>query len=95
MITDQGRWSIAAAKARFSRLISEAQGAPQTIERRGVAVAVVLSASTYGDLAHRVGESTPEARWRRFLDSSARVREEGGVELEIPRRRARPSPFGR
>ncbi len=81
-------WSVADAKAQLSELIQKASEEPQTIERRGRAVVVVVSVDQFH--AQDAG-----ARWRRFLDVSAEVRAEGGADLRVPRRSRRRSPFAR
>ncbi len=91
MTMSMGRWSIASAKAGFSRLVLEARQAPQMIENRGRPVAVVLSTAEYERLA---AAQQGAARWLAVMDSSAEIRAEGGVDLEIPTRTARPSALG-
>jgi prevent-host-death family protein len=83
-------WSIAEAKAELSRLVREAQAAPQVIENRGEAVAVVLSLEEYQALK---AATLRADRWRAALAVSAAVRDDGGADLEIAPRAARPSPF--
>jgi prevent-host-death family protein len=85
-----GRWNIASAKAELSRLVRDARDRPQVIENRGRAVAVVLSAEEYERMA---GAETSADRWRAVLGLSAEIRAEGGVSLQVPRRRPRRSPF--
>lgn len=80
------RWSVAEAKSGLSRLVQSAQRRPQVIERRGKPVAVVIAMDQFEDRA-------VSARWKQFLDASARIRSEGGGDLRIPRRRPRASPF--
>jgi prevent-host-death family protein len=89
------RWSVAAAKAHFSALLELAEQAPQVVERRGKPVAVVVGAGDFSKIGELGSGTLFEARWKRFLNLSARVRAEGGAELEIPRRRPRRSPFER
>jgi hypothetical protein len=48
------------------------------------------------DEYHRAGErEVAAARWRAFLDLSAALRAGGGLELDLPPRTTRPSPFDR
>lgn len=86
------RWSIAAAKAELSHVVRESQTQPQLIENRGEPVAVLVGIDEYRRLAER---DEAAARLQRFLELSAAIRAEGGVELELPRRTPRPSPFAR
>jgi prevent-host-death family protein len=90
LVTMSTRWSIATAKAEFSRLVSEARSEPQVIENRGRAVAVVVSSEEYQRLAQ--GQDAT-ARWRAVFDLSAEIREEGGAAISLPRRRPRRSPL--
>lgn len=92
MTMSGSRWSIATAKAEFSRLVLEARTQPQVIENRGRAVAVVVSSEEYRRLAQNQDASE---RWRAVLELSAEIREEGGATLAVTRRRARRSPLGR
>ena len=89
-MTMSARWGVATAKAKLSRVIARARRAPQVIEKRGHAVAVLVGIDEYQRLAER-GRST--ARWKTFLETSAALRSDGGVELEIPKRVPRGSPF--
>jgi prevent-host-death family protein len=89
------RWSVAGAKAQFSAVLAQAEWAPQVVERRGKPVAVVVGAREFAKIGELESGSLFEARWRRFLSLSSRLRAEGGAELEIPPRRPRSSPFAR
>lgn len=80
------RWSVADAKARLSQVIDQARERPQTIERRGLPVAVVVSVEQFD-------EHDDVARWRHFLDLSAEIRATGGGEIRLPRRASRRSPL--
>jgi prevent-host-death family protein len=82
------RWSVADAKARLSELMQQAREQPQTIERRGRPLVVVVSVEQFQG-------SDDSARWRAFLQASKETREAGGGKLRVPRRAARRSPFGR
>lgn len=86
------RWNVASAKAELSRVLERARRSPQIIEKRGEPVAVVVGMEEYAQLVDGRRKST---RWKKFLAQSAALREEGGVDLEIPQRTSRPSPFGR
>jgi prevent-host-death family protein len=83
-----GRWSVADAKARLSELMQQAREQPQTIERRGRPVVVVVSVEQFEG-------SDDKARWRAFLEASEEIRAAGGGDLRVPRRAPRRSPFGR
>lgn len=90
MTMSSSRWNIASAKAELSRLVRQARRRPQVIENRGTPVAVVLSAEDF----ERMAEADRGAgRWRAYLALSAEIRADGGATLEVPRRRARRSPF--
>jgi len=89
------RWNIAEAKAQFSELVREAAVSPQSIENRGREVAVVLGIDAYRHLAEESVRSSNSARVREFLRLSAELRDQGGVEIELPPRATRPSPFER
>ena len=53
---NDGNWSVAEAKARFSQLIEQAQSkGPQTITKHGVAAAVVVSAQEWNRKTKRTG----------------------------------------
>lgn len=82
------RWSVADAKARLSELMQRARERPQTIERRGRPLVVVVSVDQFEG-------SDDRARWRDFLETSEAIRGAGGGELRVPRRAPRRSPFGR
>jgi prevent-host-death family protein len=83
-----GRWSVAEAKARLSELMEQARERPQTIERRGEPLVVVLSVEQFA-------EHDDTARWHRFLEVSAEIRRAGGGNIRVPRRTRRRSPFAR
>jgi len=89
------RWSVASAKAHFSTVLAQAEQAPQVVERRGKPVAVIVGAREFSKIGELGSGTLFEARWKRFLDFSARLRAEGGAELRLPRRQPRRSPFGR
>src|SRR5262249_10856178 len=73
-----------------SRVLRRARRQPQVIENRGEPVAVVIAFDDYRRLSERERRAD---RWQAFLDLSAALRAEGGVDLDIPARRPRPSPF--
>jgi prevent-host-death family protein len=86
MSSRSDRWSVADAKARLSELMEEARERPQTIERRGRPLVVVVSVELFEN-------SVDAARWRGFVDSCAAIRASGGAELRVPRRTRRRGPF--
>jgi prevent-host-death family protein len=88
MSARRGHWSVAEAKARLSELMDQARTRPQTIERRGRPLVVVLSIAQYEN-------SDDAARWHRFVQTSAEIRAAGGASLRVPRRTRRRSPFAR
>lgn len=90
MTMSSRRWNIATAKAELSRVLRRARRQPQVIENRGEPVAVVVAFDDYRRLADRERKAKG---WKAFLELSAALRAEGGVELDIPVRRTRPSPF--
>lgn len=83
-------WNVATAKAELSKVLRGARREPQVIERRGEPVAVVIGIEQYKRLS---AAEDKRRRWQAFIAFSERVREEAGVELELPPRRSRPSPF--
>jgi len=87
------RWNIAEAKASLSELVREAAGAPQRLENRGREVAVVLAVDEYQRLVEQAAAGSAGARMLAFLRASSEVRAAGGVELELPVRESRASPF--
>lgn len=91
-VTMSSRWNVASAKAGLSHVLASARRSPQVIEKRGEPIAVVVGMEQYARLAE--GERR-RSRWRRFLELSAALREEGGIDLAIPQRTERPSPFAR
>jgi len=88
----RNRWSIAAAKAELSNVVRRAQREPQVLENRGEPVAVLVGIEEYRRTSER--EATA-GRWRAFLDLTAELRADGGLEIDIPPRTTRPSPFDR
>lgn len=85
-------WSVSAAKARLSEVLGEAKRAPQVIENRGTAVAVVLSAEAYAALSKRAEapKPSPMAQW---LDETAKLKAAHDLSLEVaPRRGGRRKP---
>lgn len=89
------RWSIAKAKAQLSRVVAETRNEVQVLENRGVEVAVVLDTASYERLLRLAEQSHPAKRMQAFLALSRAIRAEGGADLDIPRRRPRPSPFSK
>jgi prevent-host-death family protein len=86
-------WNIAEALARFSEVLQNARDVPQVIESSGEAVAVVLGISEFRELKALKEQAASEARLAQFLRFSEALRAEGGCELDMPDRLARPSPF--
>ena len=87
-------WSVARAKAALSQVIHDAEAAPQIIENRGRPVAVVVSFSDYEHAVGKAGSgSLAGSRWQRFLAVSAKLREQGGAVIRLPRRQPRRDPF--
>jgi prevent-host-death family protein len=88
-------WSIADAKARFSELVLMVRERPQRVTRRGRHVAVVIAPDEYARLL-RATEQPPPRAMQAFLEAAERLRSEGDLGLELPRRRrakARRDPF--
>jgi prevent-host-death family protein len=52
---DDGAWTLASAKARFSEVVNRAQGGPQTITRNGKPTAVVVSSEEWARKTARKG----------------------------------------
>jgi prevent-host-death family protein len=88
MSSTRSHWSVADAKARLSELMEEARERPQTIERRGKPLVVVVSVEQFED-------SDGAAKWRRFVHASAEIRAAGGATLRVPRPSVRRPPFVR
>ena len=88
-------WGLAEAKARLSEVLERSERAPQIIKRRSRAVAVVSSLEDFEALEARARAGSAQQRMKRFLDASAAVRSEGGVELKLATREPRKSPFAR
>ena len=89
-MTMANQWSIAAAKAEFSRVVGQAARRPQILSNRGTPVAVVVGIEDYQRMSKHAGA---QARVRALLDVSAKLGAEGGVDLAIPVRRSRRDPF--
>lgn len=76
-----GNWTVAEAKARFSKLIEQAQSkGPQTISRHGRTAAIVVSAEEWERKTKRTGNLAE------FFATSP-LRESG---IAIERRKDRP-----
>ena len=85
-------WSVADAKQQLSKLLRQAQSAPQRVYRRSELVAVVVDPATFDRLQDQVEPATVTLE-----HAAARVREvlaEEGYELEVPVRRDRDPGFG-
>lgn len=83
-------WSVSAAKAKLSEVLSRARRTPQVIESRGEAVAVVLSKGEYDRLQQLEARPRPTAV-AALLDLTDALKEEGDLELELPRRELEPA----
>ncbi len=86
-------WGLAEAKARLSEVLERAKSGPQIIKRRGRSVAVVVDFERFGEGERRAMLGSAAHRMKAFLEASAEIRADGGVELSIPRREPRKSPF--
>jgi prevent-host-death family protein len=86
-------WDISEALARFSEVLQNARDIPQVIESSGEEVAVVLGIKEFRELKAFKERAASEMRLAEFLRFSEELRAEGGVELDMPDRRARPSPL--
>jgi len=97
MVTKKRRaaWGLAEAKARLSEVLERAAREPQIIKRRGRAVGVVVDIERFGETERRARAGSASQRMRAFLDISAAIREQGGVDLPMPKREPRKSPFVR
>jgi prevent-host-death family protein len=94
MVTKKNRaWGLAEAKARLSEVLERAAREPQFIRRRGKAVGVVVDIEQYGETQRRAMAGSAEQRMQAFLEVCAAIREQGGVDLPIPKREPRRSPF--
>jgi prevent-host-death family protein len=93
MTMAKNHWSVAAAKASFSRVLHDAEAKPQVIDNRGTPVAVVISIAAYRQTICDPDSDLAGARWRKFLAHSAALRKTGGVTLDIPPRQPRRDPF--
>ncbi len=86
-------WKVSEAKAHFSEMLDRAQTEPQTIENRGEGVAVVISLAEYRTLQNLREARKPSEKLMQFLRFTEQLREAGGAEIKLPKRRARRSPF--
>lgn len=87
-------WSVADAKARFSKLVARAAKSPQRITRRGRPVAIVTRPAE-DDAGN--GPKPPHPM-EEFLRRCEALRAEGALDLTLPPRkrdRRRSDPFGR
>lgn len=89
----KSHWSVAQAKAQLSTVLRLAESEPQVVESRGKAVAVVVGVADFAKVGDPVEGTLVGARWRRFLELSETIRQEGGGTLPRTQRTARPSPF--
>jgi len=96
MVTKKGQiWPLAKAKAHLSEVIERSQSSAQVIQRRGKAVGVVVGYEQFSEVERRAEAGSAAHRMRSFLDAAAKIRAEGGADLDVPRREPRKSPFGR
>lgn len=97
MVTKQRRavWGIAEAKARLSEVIEYAAKEPQVIKRRGKAVGVLIDVSQFAETQRLAVAGSAAERMQAFLEASAVIRRQGGVDLPIAKRETRKSPFAR
>ncbi|MEW6431728.1 MAG: type II toxin-antitoxin system Phd/YefM family antitoxin [Myxococcota bacterium] len=79
-------WSVSEAKAKLSALLAKARRAPQVIENRGEAVAVVLSMDEYRRLTELEAQprETPMQAW---LASVERLKAGRDLSIDLPPRR--------
>ncbi|MCC7538121.1 MAG: type II toxin-antitoxin system Phd/YefM family antitoxin [Deltaproteobacteria bacterium] len=87
------QWNVADAKAHLTEVIERARVRPQTIAKRGQPVAVLVGLDEYRKLEALARQDSPARRLGRFLEISAAIREEGGVDLVVPPREVRRDPF--
>ena len=91
------RWSIADAKARFSKLVLQVGEGPQHITRRGQEVAVLIAPADYERLKRSAERRDDHHPMRAFLEATDALRGGEDLGLTVPprkRRKARPDPFG-
>ena len=75
------RWAIQDAKNQFSKVVDTAlKGTPQVVTRRGVPVAVVLSADQYSLLTKKEKADGGFARFLLSMPTEANDSDTGGVE---------------
>jgi len=83
------KWSVAAARRRFARLLKSAVHEPQAVYRRGSVAAVVVGPETYRRLSGGRDGGT-------LADAFAELREicrKERYKLRMSPRRDRPQPF--
>lgn len=88
-------WQVAEAKASFSALLDSASDHPQIVRKRSKPVVVVMSFERYQEIEAAMQPAAQRQRTQDFLDAAAKVRAEGGLELGLPERVPRRSPFQR
>jgi prevent-host-death family protein len=93
MVTKNESWALAEAKARLTEVVERAQEAPQIIERRGRPVGVLLGVALYEEREALAARGSAQARMSRFLEAAAAIRDQGGIEIVLPKREPRRSPF--
>jgi prevent-host-death family protein len=88
-------WSVSKAKAKLSEVLARSRRAPQVIESRGDAVAVVVSKQEFDRLQElaRAPAPSPMSDWLEWVADFKRGKD---LELEVPPRkveRDRALPF--
>lgn len=88
------KWTVAAARQNFSKLLRSAKGEPQRIFNRDEEVAVLVDGKAFeefsGWLAQRERQSIGDA-----FGLLRRVCQEEGYSLAVDSRKDRPNPFAR
>lgn len=82
-------WSIAEAKARFSRVVADAVGEPQILYNRGKPVAAVVNYTTYQRMEEKL-EVERKPSLRELLEEVRAIDNE--ADLEVPSRENRKLP---
>ena len=88
-------WSVSKAKAKLSEVLARSRRAPQVIESRGDAVAVVISKQEF-DRLQELSKAPARSPMRDWLDWVAAHKKSGDLELELPARKVgddRSTPF--
>ena len=93
MTMKKAHWSVANAKASLSAVLENAKAAPQVIENRGTAVAVIVSIDAYRERIGDPDEDTESSRWLSFLRWNEGARHHNGATLAPSPRKPRADPF--